>query len=318
MSDFPLPFAGRPALQGGDLAAHPAFIVASMFTPSHRDLATRLATSLQQLQLPFVIYEVPTVHRSISPRGTDDLAYTKANFIRSVLGEFHTPVLYIDCDCVFRAEPKRIRALVDEGCDFAVYNWLADEHTDAFRPCSAQISGASAETVRSRLFRIAHAVDWYAPDQLLSSGAVQFHANTAGAWTLLEAWGQTIQEFPGAPDDHCLDYAFNFRRPVVRNWHWESLDKAYARYQYWIYVRPVIDHPQFPRLPEREEASIEEERRWRKDNAEVRADARLFPRDAIIDADRRLILRPRKMPGKGFQIEYAPYAPLYHDLFLES
>ena len=81
MPDFPIPFTGRLQLKGGDLMAHPSFVVVSMFTPSHREMATRLATSLEQLGLPFALYEVPTIHRSVSPGGNDDRSNTKANFI---------------------------------------------------------------------------------------------------------------------------------------------------------------------------------------------------------------------------------------------
>jgi len=52
--------------------------------------------------------------------------------------------------------------------------------------------------------------------------------------------------FPGCADDHCLDFAFNnggSRIPGLRPF-W--LPKAYARCPWWIYVKPVVDHPDFP------------------------------------------------------------------------
>jgi len=137
---------------------------------------------------------------------------------------------------------------------------------------------------------------------------------------LLNAWFQTIQEFPGAPDDHCLDRAFNIRRPMGRDWRWAWLDKAYARYLWWIYVRPVIDHPQFPEKGDPAAAKImgtaDNSLRWNKERAELRTEGRLFPRDAIIDAEQRLILRPRNIGGTHGRIEFAPYAPLHVELFL--
>jgi hypothetical protein len=316
MSNFPMPFTCRLELKGGDLAARSSFVVTSMFTPSHRDLATRLATSLEQLGLPFAIYEVPTVHRSISSGGTDEPGYTKANFISYVLREFQTPVLYVDCDCVFRVEPKRIRALVTDGCDFAIYNWLADEHTDAFDLFEMPAAGSGPGAVPSRLYRFRHAIDWYAPDQLICSGAVQFYSNSAAALALLAAWSVTIQEFPGALDDHCLDRAFNIHRPMAREGRWAWLDKAYARYLFWIYVRPVIDHPQMPAMGSPEVADILGPTRWNQTWAETRTDCRLFSRDAIIDADRGLILRPRNPVGTNNRIEFVPFEPLRHELFL--
>jgi hypothetical protein len=320
MPTFPLPFTGRLELKGGDLGARPSFIVASMFTPSHRDLATRLATSLEQLGLPFAIYEVPTVHRSISPRGTDEPGYTKANFISYVLREFQTPVLYVDCDCVFRVEPRRIRALVADGCDFAIYNWLADEHTDAFVPFDVPMADDRADAARPRLFRFSHSIDWFSPDQLICSGAVQFYANTTAARDLLAVWSAAVRDCSGVPDDQCLDYAFNFRRPTTPGARWTWLDKAYARYLFWIYARPVIDHPQIPAPGDPVGAKIADKTgapRWKMDNAEVRTDGRLFPRDALVDADRRLILRPRSAGGAGDRVEFVPFAPLHHELFLD-
>ena len=195
MPDFPLPFIGRLALKGGNLAARPAFVVASMFTPSHREMATRLAASLERFGLPFAVYEVQSVHRSISAAGEDDPAYTKANFISFVLDEFRAPVLYVDCDCVFRALPKRIHSLVAEACDFAIYNWLADEHTDAFKPCIIPNAPPPARSDRPRYFQFSHSVDWFCPDQLICSGAVQFFSGTTAARDLLATWHHVILIF---------------------------------------------------------------------------------------------------------------------------
>jgi hypothetical protein len=319
MPDFPIPFSGRLALKGGDITGRPAFVVASMFTPSHRDLATRLAASLERFGLPFAIYEVPSVHRSISVRGNDDPACTKANFISFVLDEFRVPVLYVDSDCVFRALPKRIQALVADGCDFAIYNWLADEHTDAFKPCVISNTPPPAGSDRPRYYQFSHSVDWFSPDQLLCSGAVQFYSTTAAARDLLAAWHGVIREFPGVPDDECLDYAFNFRRSTTQRIQAFWFDKSYARYLFWIYARPVIDHPQMPAVNDQAATKIDVlagTPRWKKDHAEIRADGRLFPRDAVIDAEQRLVLRPRRAAGADGRIELVAFAPLHTELFL--
>jgi hypothetical protein len=319
MSDFPIPFTGRLELKGGDLAAHPSFVVASMYSPSHRDLATRLATSLEQLGLPFAIYEVPAVHRSISPRGNDDLVFTKANFISFVLDEYRTPILYVDCDCVFRAPPKRIAVLVADGCDFAVYNWLADEHTDAFLPCNVSTSAVPVGSNRPRFYRFSHSVDAFAPDQLICSGAVQFYSTNAAAHDLLEAWSNAVRDFPGVSDDECLDYAFNFRRSMTQRARSSWLDKSYARYMYWIYARPVIDHPQLPTIGDPTHPTIKAAygiSRAKFEHAEIRADGRLFPRDAVIDVEQRLILRPRATGRADGGMELVTYAPLHNELFL--
>lgn len=319
MSDFPIPFTGRLILKGGNLASQPAFVIVSMFTASHRELATRLAASLEQFGLPFAIYEVPAVHRSLSVRGSDNPAYTKANFISFVLDEFRTAVLYVDCDCVFRALPKRIEALVADGCDFAIYNWLADEHTDAFKPCNVSTTAVPARSGQPRFYQFTHSIDWFAPDQLLCSGAVQFYSTSAAARGLLAAWYNTIRDFPGVSDDACLDYTFNFRSSMTQGVRVCWFDKSYARYLFWIYARPVIDHPQIPTLWDPDAPTIDVltgAPRWKKDYAELRADGRLFPRDAVIDVEQRLILRPRHRADADGQIELATFCPLHNELFL--
>ncbi len=48
-------------------------------------------------------------------------------------------------------------------------------------------------------------------------------------------------------DDACLDYAFNNLKDDIRssmNVAW--LPKEYCRYAWWIFDKPVIDHPEFP------------------------------------------------------------------------
>jgi hypothetical protein len=71
------------------------FVVAGMFTASHKAAAERLVASLRSFSLPHAIFEVPTVHRSISHKGSDDLAYTKSE-------------LHLACDSICRtARPVR-------------------------------------------------------------------------------------------------------------------------------------------------------------------------------------------------------------------
>jgi hypothetical protein len=61
------------------------FTIVSMFTASYRPKAECLAASLRAFGLNYSIHEVPTVHRSISPKGTEDILYCKARFISGVL-----------------------------------------------------------------------------------------------------------------------------------------------------------------------------------------------------------------------------------------
>ena len=50
------------------------FVVAAMFTANVRDRADRLRASLEKAGLNYALYEVPSVHRSISTKGGDDIA----------------------------------------------------------------------------------------------------------------------------------------------------------------------------------------------------------------------------------------------------
>jgi len=108
-------FAGKLAMGSAHPGEQPAFLVASLYTASYRPLAERLAASLTQFGLPYALYEVPTVHRSLSVLGTDDPTYTKANFVRHLLDTHRVPILYLDCDCVIRTEPKLIRSFIEAG-----------------------------------------------------------------------------------------------------------------------------------------------------------------------------------------------------------
>jgi len=313
-------FSDRPALSNTRTGERPAFLVASLFTPSHRALAERLAGSLSAFGVPFALFEVPTVHDSISPRGTPDPAFTKASFVRCMLDRHHIPVLYVDCDCVLRSEPRLLRSLVDSGCEFAVYNWLADPYTDGFAPVAMTGADGRIVTPTNRFYRYAVGIDAFAPTQLICSGATQFYADTAAARGLLDTWSAVISEHPGVPDDPCLDVAFNFRTPSAQLPRYSWLDKAYARYLYWIYARPVIDHPQMPAGPRQQsEAAREFSRRprYRTELAEIRSEPRLLPRDCIIDTQERRLLRLTSTPGES-RIQAADAGPLLHELFLDQ
>ena len=209
------------------------FIVCAMFTPNYRALAQRLVASLDQLGLTYALFQVPTVHPSISPRGKGDLSVSKPRFIRFALERFGKPVLYVDCDMVFRSAPTLIAQLVKEGYDFAIYNWLADMMNDAWLPEPG-----------TRLWKFFLRVELASDRQLMASGAVQLWRGTQPAFTLLSDWEQSLCNHPRSEDDHCLDFAYNHGDRTGLNPTW--LPKSYCRVAYWIYVQPVIDHPQFP------------------------------------------------------------------------
>lgn len=181
---FPLPFNYVRRIEGGRPRS---YVVGAMFTASYSKQAERLIASCERLGLPYDIYEVPTVHRSISFHGSQDLSFTKANFIRQLIDLHRKHVLYLDADCEFVSEPTLIDELVESGCDFAIYNWMADEHTDTFVPVELGV-GSDGPPIKQRFYRFNHSIDWYATSQLICSGIVQLYGNSDSARSLLAEW----------------------------------------------------------------------------------------------------------------------------------
>ena len=289
--NFPLPFTSLRSIAGGKSGS---YIMGAMFTPNYADKAQRLATSCEKFAVPYAIHEVPAVHRSISSRGTPDLAFTKANFIHHLLDQHKKPVLYVDADCEFLSEPDMLEPMAQSDCDFAVYNWLADEQTDAFAP--VEITIANGPPIKNRFYIFTHSVEHFTTNQLICSGPVQFYGNSAAARLLLSEWFRIIEAFPGTADDECLDFAFNNLGPRGSGIKTRWLPKAYARYSWWIYVKPVINHSDMPNL-ENNFTHITDptgKRRFYPERAEKRKAAHLFPRECIIDtAQRKLCLMVR-------------------------
>jgi hypothetical protein len=275
-----LPLTGS-TVYAQSVGAEAPFIVAAMFTENARQYAERLKSSLEQVGLSFALYQVPTVHRSISHRGSADIAFCKPNFIQyvrtSTVSRFSFSMqilLFANRRGKSRMPPKR------GGGDFACYNWLADTATDAYKPLPGD----------NRIYRFSHAIDLFDPTQLLTSGAALYF--TPGAQPLLQSWFDAIARFPGVIDDQLLDYAYNYaidKRSIRASW-W---DKDYCRYAWWIHVRPVIDHPQFPATREvkvhfKQAAGHE---RFRPETITVRASEAPFPRDCLIDTSEKCLVR---------------------------
>ena len=241
---FPQPFRSHDTLRGD---GNPAYVVVGMFTASYRPGAERLAASCRKFNIAYELHQVPTIHNSISVRGTDDLAFTKANFILQMLATHKRPVVYIDADCEIMSPLVLIDELVRSRSNFAIYNWCADQSNDRFMPIERR--GNNALGVEKRYYVWAGAVVWESHSQLLCSGCVQFYRPSMAARMLLKRWHQTIASMPGCADDDVLDFTFNnlsrwsllgqLLRPT-----W--LPRTYARQPWWIYDQPVINHPDFP------------------------------------------------------------------------
>lgn len=268
------------------------YVVGAMMTANHAHYGERLAASCRAHSLPLALFEVPTVHRSISQSGSDDLRCTKASFVNFLLDRYHRPVLYVDADCRIMQRPDRIDVLIADDIDFAIFNWLADEHTEAYVPVPLPPgAGAAGRAAPARFYRFSHSIDFMSETQLLCSGLVQWWANTEAARSLLEQWREIICRAPNSPDDKCLDFAFNNRCAGPLKFAW--LDKRYARYAWWIYEQPVIDHPQQP-YSGCGFSSLEQlggKRRIYRESLTLHEVPYVFPKDCLIDTETRRLFR---------------------------
>ncbi|MCK6372370.1 MAG: hypothetical protein L6Q83_13800 [Gammaproteobacteria bacterium] len=241
-------FAGEPFLEDLDGVESAGLAVCAFLTPGdgYERYARRLAASCRHFALPYSIWLIPVIHHSISLRGSADIGCSKPSFIRACLDRLGgAAVLYVDVDMIVAARPESLFLAQRAGCDFAIYNWLADPDNAAYLPANGKPGLADP---RSSFYVFSHRVGWCSEEQLNCSGATQFYADTAGARKLLERWQDVIAANPRSADDQCLNFAFNNPgvggAPVKASW----LDKSYARCPWWPHVRPVILHPPVPAL----------------------------------------------------------------------
>jgi hypothetical protein len=272
------------------------FTVCAMFTPDYRDRAERLAESLERFALAHALFEVPQIHRSISPRGGETLDFSKPRFIAAMLGRFDRPVLYVDSDMVFRKSPALIGQLCGKDCDFAIYNWLADSMNDAWRP----------DDPGGRFWKFYFSVDVTSDSQLMASGGVQLWKGTGATSALLKDWEQSLLRHPRSEDDHCLDFAYNHGDRTGLHARW--LSKEYCRCAFWPYADPVIEHPDFPTPITGHFEQLGSARFDRSKIARAHKQPP-FPREARLDARAGQLL----MPDAGGR--YVPAGPLPAPLY---
>ena len=272
------------------------FLVGIMSPPDGIGAAMRLLQSCKAYSLAVVLYEVPAVHSSVSMKGSGDLSCTKPSFVRFLLDKYRKPVLCIEPGFLIAQMPSRIHALVDEGIDFAVYNWLADEHNEAYAPVDVQLrEGWSIVVTSGRYYRYSHRVHYYDPEQLMCGAGVMFWKDSDNARELLNGWQRMIERNPKCADDHSLDFVYNYRGSALPTLKAAWLDKSYLRMGWWIYVNPVIDHPGIPATDVKTRESLEKregvprivERRLKRTPDEL-----IFPADCLVDTVERILVRP--------------------------
>lgn len=250
---LPFPYQSACAHNPARLPDTP-FIVAAFYTPDdpYRDYAQRLMRSCATFGLWCAVYQVPGVHRSVSLRSTyDDPALTKQNFILHLLDTYQKPVLYLDVDCVFETEPSVIFELARAGRhDLAIYNWFADRTNEAYIPVAASLPDGRGGRVAAdqRFYAYRGGITQYSTEQMLCGGCTQFYANTANARAFLRACHDLTAQWHDRASDHVIDYNYNtliFKQKTLNlRTYW--LDKAYARYPFWIFSNPIIRHTDVP------------------------------------------------------------------------
>lgn len=216
------------------------FIIISFFTESYIDKANRLIKSLNNFDLSYKIFKIPNIHFSKSIKGINDISFCQPNLILNCIDNFNSSVLYVDVDMVFKEKPKEIFYIEKNKIDFAVYNWFEDKDNDAFQPVKATINGKIYT-----FYKRTHSIDYFndSVTQLYSSGGVSFHSKSKLSKKILNEWKKNISLYPKSPDDQTLDYTFNNIKDNLKNIKTYWLDKSYCRCKFWIFTKPVIDHP---------------------------------------------------------------------------
>jgi hypothetical protein len=214
------------------------FIILTVATPSHSETAVRLTNSAKKLGLPYISIEIPSIHRSVSPRGINDPDYSKPSLISTVMAELERPILYLDADMIVAARPFLIEYLAAEEFDFGIFNWLSLQSNQAYKSTGSSNAGPTVYT-------FSHGVDATSRTQLICSGCVHYWGCSEYSIELLAAWRDCVTRNPECVDDHSLDYAFN-NLPSADKLKTFWLPRAYARYAWWVFDTPVLNHPDYP------------------------------------------------------------------------
>ena len=277
------------------------FLIVSFFTQNYKDKADRLINSLNNFNLNYKIFEVPTIHYSKSDKGSNDINYCMPKLIIDMLKQFKVPIIFLDCDLVVMKEPKLFYSLKEKNIDFAIYNWLEDSENDGYLPVKLKINSERGEIEETYYINSVNVKLLNNPNkegQLFSSGGVAYFSESNSSINVLNEWLENIIKYPKAPDDQLLDHTFNYSSTVRKNLKVEWLDKSYCRVFWWIFSQPIIDHPgQMSHRVNDNFFKITGKERFKIENT-IKRNSSKVSEEFIIDAKNKKILKIEK--GKIF------------------
>ena len=280
------------------------FIVISFFTKSYKDKADKLINSLNKFNINYKVFEIPTIHYSKSNKGSDDINYCMPKLIMKALSRFRLPILFIDCDMEIVQKPELFYRLDEKKIDFAIYNWLEDNDNDGYLPLKLNINTSEGKIEKTYFINkvnvklLNHSEK---EKQLFSSGAVAYFSNSDLSNKLLKDWYKNIEKYPQLPDDQILDYTFNFTFDKKNKLKIEWLSKNYCRVYWWIFTKPIINHPDNVSHREKDNFyKITGKKRFKIENT-IKRETSKIPSDLIIDIDEKKLLKIKN--GKIFIIK---------------
>ena len=279
------------------------FLIVSFFTQNYKDKADRLINSLNNFNLNYKIFEVPTIHYSKSDKGSNDINYCMPKLIIDMLKKFKVPIIFLDCDLVVMKEPKLFYSLKEKNIDFAIYNWLEDSENDGYLPVKLKINSERGEIEETYYINSINVKLLNNPNkegQLFSSGGVAYFSESNSSINVLNEWLENIIKYPKAPDDQLLDHTFNYSSNVRKNLKVEWLDKSYCRVFWWIFSEPIINHPgHMSHRVNDNFFKITGKERFKIENT-IKRNSSKVSKEFIIDAKNKKILKVEK--GKIFVV----------------
>ena len=279
------------------------FLIVSFFTQNYKDKADRLINSLNNFNLNYKIFEVPTIHYSKSDKGSNDINYCMPKLIIDMLKQFKVPIIFLDCDLVVMKEPKLFYSLKEKNIDFAIYNWLEDSDNDGYLPVKLKINSERGEIEETYYINSVNVKLLNNPNregQLFSSGGVAYFSESNSSINVLNEWLENIIKYPKAPDDQLLDHTFNYSSTVRKNLKVEWLDKSYCRVFWWIFSEPIINHPgHMSHRVNDNFFQITGKERFKIENT-IKRNSSKVSKEFIIDAKNKKILKVEK--GKIFVV----------------